>query len=103
MGQDFPFDIEYVTHLVGLRIRRPCSDGVYTDCPFCGDNRGKLKVNYHKNIWRCNYCGEKGGMLKLYAMVRNVSTAQANSEPISALPMPAQVAAMPYFQPNWPA
>ena len=80
MGQDFPFDIEYVTRLVGLRIRRPCSDGVYTDCPFCGDNRGKLKVNYHKNIWRCNYCGEKGGMLKLYAMVRNVSTAQANSE-----------------------
>ena len=80
MGQDFPFDIEYVTHLVGLRIRRPCSDGVYTDCPFCGDNRGKLKVNYHKNIWRCNYCGEKGGMLRLYAMIRNVSTAQANSE-----------------------
>lgn len=80
MGQDFPFDIEYVTRLVGLRIRRPCSDGVYTDCPFCGDNRGKLKVNYQKNIWRCNYCGEKGGMLKLYAMVRNVSTAQANSE-----------------------
>lgn len=80
MGQDFPFDIEYVTRLVGLRIRRPCSDGVYTDCPFCGDNRGKLKVNYNKNIWRCNYCGEKGGMLKLYAMVRNVSTAQANSE-----------------------
>lgn len=85
MGQDFPFDIEYVTHLVGLRIRRPCSDGVYTDCPFCGDNRGKLKVNYHKNIWRCNYCGEKGGMLRLYAMIRNVSTAQANSEICDAI------------------
>ena len=80
MGQDFPFDIAFVTNLLGLRIRRPCSDGVYTDCPFCGDNRGKLKVNYLKNIWRCNYCGEKGGMLRLYALARNVSTAQANSE-----------------------
>ena len=85
MGQIFPFDIAYVTQLIGLRIRRPCSDGVYTDCPFCGDNRGKLKVNYQKNIWRCNYCGEKGGMLKLYAMVRNVSTAQANSEICDAI------------------
>lgn len=43
--QDFPFDIEYVVHLLNLRIRRPREDGVYTDCPFCGDNRGKLKVN----------------------------------------------------------
>ena len=80
MGQDFPFDIAFVTNLLGLRIRRPCSDGVYTDCPFCGDNRGKLKVNYQKNIWRCNYCGEKGGMLRLYALARNISTAQANTE-----------------------
>ena len=35
--------------------------------------------------------------------VRRPSTAQASREPSRALPMPAQVAAMPYFQPNWPA
>ena len=32
--QTFPFDIEYVTQLLNLRIRRKSSDGVYTDCPF---------------------------------------------------------------------
>ena len=35
--------------------------------------------------------------------VRRPSTAQASSEPSRALPMPAQVAAMPYFHPNCPA
>lgn len=78
--QDFPFDIEYVVHLLNLRIRRPREDGVYTDCPFCGDNRGKLKVNYHQNVWRCNYCNEGGGMLKLYAMAKNISTSEALRE-----------------------
>ena len=43
--QDFPFDIEDITELLRLRIRRRCADGVYTDCPFCGDNRGKMKVS----------------------------------------------------------
>ena len=35
--------------------------------------------------------------------VRRPSTAQASREPRMALPMPAQVAATPYFQPNCPA
>ena len=35
--------------------------------------------------------------------VRRPSTAQASREPNTALPMPAQVAAMPYFHPNCPA
>ena len=35
--------------------------------------------------------------------VRRPRTAQARSEPMSAFPMPAQVAEMPYRQPNWPA
>lgn len=78
--QEFPFDIEYVVQLLNLRIRRRCADGVYTDCPFCGDNRGKMKVTYTKNVWRCNYCNESGGMLKLYAMAKNISTSEANRE-----------------------
>ncbi len=66
--------------MVGLRVRRRCADGVYTDCPFCGDNRGKLKVNYQTNVWRCNYCGEKGGMLRLYALAKGVSNSVAKEE-----------------------
>ena len=74
LDRDFPFNIEQVVGLLPIRIRRPVSNGVYTDCPFCGDNRGKLKVNYQNNTWRCNYCGEKGGMLLLYSRLNgNIS------------------------------
>lgn len=83
--QDFPFDIEDITELLHLQIRRRCSDGVYADCPFCGDNRGKMKINYARNIWRCNYCGEGGGMLKLYAKANNLSTAEAYQEICNAI------------------
>ena len=82
---DFPFCIEDVVQLVGLRIRRPCGDGVYTDCPFCGDNRGKLKVNYEKNVWKCNYCQTGGGMLQLYAGIKNTSTSVAYREICEAI------------------
>ena len=76
--RDFPFNIEQVVGLLPLRIRRPVTNGVYTDCPFCGDNRGKMKVNYENNTWRCNYCGEKGGMLALYSRLNgNLSNSQA--------------------------
>lgn len=77
-NRDFPFDIEQVVGLLPIRIRRPVTNGVYTDCPFCGDNRGKLKVNYENNTWRCNYCGEYGGMLSLYSRLNgNTSNSQA--------------------------
>mgnify|MGYP002577772446 CR=1 FL=1 len=82
MGQarDFPFDIEDITELLRLRIRRRCADGVYTDCPFCGDSRGKMKINYVQNVWRCNYCGEGGGMLMLYAKTKGITTSEAYRE-----------------------
>lgn len=83
--QDFPFDIEDVSELLRLRIRRRCTDGVYTDCPFCGDNRGKMKINYAQNVWRCNYCGESGGMLKLYAKAKGITTSEAYREICDAI------------------
>lgn len=82
---DFPFCIEDVVHLVGLHIRRPCGDGVYTDCPFCGDNRGKLKVNYVEDVWRCNYCQKGGGVLHLYAYIHNTSLQVAYREICEAM------------------
>ena len=39
----------------------------------------------------------------LMTRVRRPSTTQASREPKMALPIPAQVAARPYFQPNCPA
>lgn len=98
--QDFPFDIEDVTELLHLRIRRRCADGVYTDCPICGDNRGKMKVNYAMNVWRCNYCGESGGMLKLYAKVHGISNSEAYQEICEAIQNGICFPAVPPPQPK---
>lgn len=62
---DFPFGIMDVVELLHLRIRRRQANSVYVDCPFCGDRRGKMNVNFVKNVWRCNYCDEHGGTMPL--------------------------------------
>lgn len=84
-SQEFPFGIMDVVELLHLRIRRRQADSVYTDCPICGDRRGKMNVNFVKNVWRCNYCGEHGGMLALYARVNNTTNSDAYREICDAL------------------
>jgi hypothetical protein len=76
-SKDFPFNIMDVASLLGLRVRRRQAGSVYTDCPFCGDNRGKMNINYAKNVFRCNYCDEHGGMLALYARVHGIGGSDA--------------------------
>ena len=44
--QDFPFGIMTVVELLHLSVRRRLADSVYVDCPFCGDKRGKMNVNF---------------------------------------------------------
>lgn len=78
--QDFPFGIMDVVEIQHLRIRRRQANSVYVDCPFCNDHRGKMNVNYIKNVWRCNYCGESGGMLALYAKLNNTTNSDAYRE-----------------------
>jgi ribosomal protein L37AE/L43A len=82
---DFPFGIMDVAELLHLRIRRRQANSVYTDCPFCGDKRGKMCVNFALNVWRCNYCDEHGGMLALYAKVYGISNSDAYREICEAL------------------
>lgn len=84
-SQDFPFGILDVVELLHLHIRRRQADSAYMDCPFCGDRRGKMNVNFVKNVWRCNYCGEHGGMLNLYARVNNTTNSEAYREICDAL------------------
>lgn len=50
--QDFPFGIMDVVELLHLHIRRRQANSVYADCPFCNDRRGKMNVNFTKNVWR---------------------------------------------------
>lgn len=83
--QDFPFGIMTVVELLHLNVRRRLADSVYVDCPFCGDKRGKMNVNFDQNVWRCNYCGDSGGMLALYARLNNMTNAQAYHEIWDAL------------------
>lgn len=78
--QDFPFGIMDVVELLHLRIRRRQANSVYVDCPFCSDQRGKMNVNYVKNVWRCNYCDAHGGMLALYADFHHTTKSDAYRE-----------------------
>ena len=82
---DFSFGIMDVASLLCLNIRRRGPGQVYADCPICGDRRGKMNLNLTKNVWRCNYCGEGGGMLALYARVHGVSSSDAYREICEAL------------------
>ena len=84
-SHDFPFNIMDVAELLHLRIRRPHATGYYTDCPICGDKRGKMSLSTELDSWRCNYCGEHGGMLSLYARVYHISNSEAYREICEAL------------------
>lgn len=84
-SHDFPFGIMDVAELLHLRIRRPYAKGFYADCPICGDRRGKMSLSTELDSWRCNYCGEHGGMLNLYSRVNNVSHSEAFREICEAL------------------
>ncbi len=83
--QDFPFSIMDVASLLRLNIRRRLPNSVYADCPLCGDKRGKMNLNHMKNVWRCNYCGEYGGMVTLYAKVHGIGNSDAYREICDAL------------------
>lgn len=78
--QEFPFNIMDVAELLHLHIRRRQADSVYADCPICGDKRGKMNINFAKNLWRCNYCNEGGGMLSLYGKVYGINNSEAYRE-----------------------
>ena len=85
-GADFPFSIMDVADLLRLNIRRRSgSRVVYTDCPICGDRRGKLGLYPQINTWHCYHCGEYGGMLALYGKVHGVSNSDAYQEICEAL------------------
>ena len=81
----FPFGIADVVELLGFTVRRRLPSSLYLNCPFCGDQRGRLNVNTDKNVWRCNRCGAAGGMLALYARYNGTGNADAYREICEAL------------------
>lgn len=83
--QNFPFTIADVATLLNLRVRHKQPRSMDVNCPFCGDARGKMNINFEKNVFRCNYCGEYGGMIAMYAKVYGISNADAYHEICEAL------------------
>lgn len=80
----FDYDIKDVAQILRLTVRHKNSNSMDVDCPFCGKPK-KLNINTVKNVYRCNYCDEHGGMLQLYARLYNVSTSEANLQIREAL------------------
>lgn len=81
MGQsDFPYTMQDVAALLPLRIRRRRAVSIDADCPFCGDIKGKLNINFEKQVFNCNRCRTHGGMVELYAKFFGISNTQANAE-----------------------
>lgn len=81
----FDYDIRDVVRILNLRVRRKNSRSYDVDCPFCGYKTGKMNVNIEKNVFRCNYCDEQGGMLDLYAKLYNLTKGEANQQIRAAL------------------
>lgn len=97
---EYPFGITDVARILNLQIRRKYTSSWDADCPFCGNSKGKLNISIQKNVFRCNRCGESGGMLDLYGKLYNVSHREAYEEICSALHLGTK--ADPYPVPQKP-
>ena len=76
----YPFTILDIAGILNLKIRRRQPTNIDVDCPFCGHKKGKMNINLTKNVFRCNYCGESGGMIELYSKVFQISNAQGYAD-----------------------
>ena len=85
MYQDFPFTIVDVAYLLNLHVRHKNAASLDVDCPFCGEKKGKLNLNTRKNVFKCNRCGESGGMLSLYGKIYGLDNQTACKEIKDAL------------------
>ncbi|MDD2980768.1 MAG: CHC2 zinc finger domain-containing protein [Hespellia sp.] len=83
--ENYPFAITDVVQIMGIHVRRRHPENWDCDCPFCNHKKGKLNINTKKNVFRCNYCGEHGGMLALYGNYYNLTNREAYEEILSSL------------------
>lgn len=74
---DFPYEIKDVARILSLQLNHENEYSGYYTCPFC-NSKGKLNLNYNTDQFRCNKCGENGGMLALYSKLEHCDTKEAN-------------------------
>ncbi len=87
---DFPFTISDIAlRVMNLNVRRQMTGRMYVDCPLPGCNpkkKSKMKLDTVHDSFHCYYCGETGGMLKLYSLTHNdISSSDAYHEICQAL------------------
>lgn len=71
MQNEFSFGILEVANILGLKTKSKFyGRSLDARCPFCSDPKFHLNLHLEKNVFRCNRCGESGGMLQLYGKLR---------------------------------
>lgn len=63
---ELPCSIRDVVDLLSIQVIRDTGTQLHCRCPFCDDRKAHLNVKLDKNVFRCNRCGEGGGVLHLY-------------------------------------
>lgn len=84
MYEDFPFDMVDLASLLNLEAKDPKKASWDVNCPFC-QKQWKMNLNLAKKVFRCNRCGESGGMLDLYGRLHGLDHAAACEEIKAAL------------------
>jgi len=81
MARQFPFTIRQVAKLLDLKVRYDghANGNMDVDCPFC-KRESKMNLDAPDNVYRCNYCNEKGGMVQLYARIYGITNSNAYRE-----------------------
>ena len=75
--------IEEVAQQANLVLRRTSRVGQYrTHCPFCGDDtrHWHLYLNTDRDVFYCQRCGEQGGVIRFYALLHDVTEAEAKEK-----------------------
>lgn len=64
-----PFGLRQLIPLMSIPVKdsSPNASFTYGKCPYCHDDKPRLKIFFESDTWKCFHCGRSGGMLELYA------------------------------------
>ncbi len=69
------FKIEMLLNLLEVKTKNDYYAQV--NCPFCNDTKGKMRLDFEKNVFRCPKCSTSGGTITLFSILNGVSWNEA--------------------------